>query len=144
MKKIIMFCSLALLTVGSMKAQDRGTVSPFVNLGYNFDETIPYDYSDMKIAGGFQWGVGAEFFVNRNISVELKYNRMDSEILLDNLTYNNKVDVLKASETFAAVGMAVADAFINCWKTKYFYHVERPFNFIYYKCKNFELYVCFL
>ncbi|WP_255066902.1 vanadium-dependent haloperoxidase [Lacihabitans sp. LS3-19] len=45
---------------------------------------------------------------------------------------NSKADIFKASQTFAAVGMAVADAFINCWKTKYYYHVERPFNFIYY------------
>lgn len=45
---------------------------------------------------------------------------------------NSKADIFKASQSFAAVGMAVADAFINCWKTKYHYHVERPFNFIYY------------
>jgi hypothetical protein len=35
-------------------------------------------------------------------------------------------DIFKASETFAKVGMSVADAFINCWKCKYTYHSERP------------------
>jgi hypothetical protein len=45
---------------------------------------------------------------------------------------NSKVDLVYASKTFAAVGMAVADAFINCWKTKYHYHAERPFMFIFY------------
>lgn len=37
-----------------------------------------------------------------------------------------------AAQTFSAVGMAVADAFVNCWKTKYHYNAERPFSFIYY------------
>lgn len=41
-----------------------------------------------------------------------------------------KVDLFKASETFARVGLAVADAFINCWKAKYTYHCERPSKFI--------------
>jgi hypothetical protein len=39
-------------------------------------------------------------------------------------------DVFTAAETYAKVGMAVADAFINCWKCKYTYHAERPFTFI--------------
>jgi hypothetical protein len=41
-------------------------------------------------------------------------------------------DLLKAAATYARVGMAVADAFINCWKCKYTYHAERPASFIYY------------
>jgi hypothetical protein len=45
---------------------------------------------------------------------------------------NSKADLVKASKTFAAVGMAVSDAFVNCWKTKYHYNAERPFMFIYY------------
>jgi hypothetical protein len=43
----------------------------------------------------------------------------------------SNADLLKASETYARVGMAVADAFINCWKCKYTYHAERPANFIF-------------
>lgn len=39
-------------------------------------------------------------------------------------------DVVKVAQTYAAVGMAVADAFINCWKCKYRYHRERPSTFI--------------
>lgn len=39
-------------------------------------------------------------------------------------------DLVKAAETYARVGMAVADAFINCWKCKYVYHRERPSTFI--------------
>lgn len=36
----------------------------------------------------------------------------------------------KAVETYARVGMAVADAFINCWKCKYTYSNERPSTFV--------------
>lgn len=34
------------------------------------------------------------------------------------------------AETYARVGMAVADAFINCWKWKYHFFSERPNTFI--------------
>lgn len=52
-----------------------------------------------------------------------------------------KPDLYKAAETYARVGMAVADAFINCWKCKYTYHAERPFFFIFYNMTTlWELY----
>lgn len=52
-----------------------------------------------------------------------------------------KPDLFKAAETYAHVGMAVADAFINCWKCKYTYHAERPFFFIFYNINTlWELY----
>ena len=47
-----------------------------------------------------------------------------------------KPSLFKAAETYAKVGMAVADAFINCWKAKYFYNAQRPFSFIYYNIDN--------
>lgn len=37
---------------------------------------------------------------------------------------------IKSAETFARVGMAVADAFINCWKWKYQFFSERPNTYI--------------
>jgi hypothetical protein len=43
-----------------------------------------------------------------------------------------KADFFKATLTYAKVGMAVADAFINCWKCKYYYHAQRPWYFIFY------------
>jgi hypothetical protein len=42
----------------------------------------------------------------------------------------SKSDIYTASEAYAKVGMAVADAFINCWRCKYKFHAERPFNYI--------------
>lgn len=38
--------------------------------------------------------------------------------------------LIKCAETLARVGIAVADAFINCWKWKYHYFSERPSSFI--------------
>ncbi|AQG82456.1 phosphoesterase [Spirosoma montaniterrae] len=38
--------------------------------------------------------------------------------------------LVKCAETYARVGMAVADAFINCWKWKYEFFTERPNTFI--------------
>jgi hypothetical protein len=35
-----------------------------------------------------------------------------------------------AAETYAKVGMAVADAFIGCWNTKYTYNLIRPISYI--------------
>lgn len=36
----------------------------------------------------------------------------------------------KAAEAFARTGIAVTDAFINCWKCKYLYMNERPYTMI--------------
>jgi hypothetical protein len=42
----------------------------------------------------------------------------------------SKPGLLKAAETYARVGMAVADAFICCFKTKYTYFNERPSTYV--------------
>lgn len=39
-------------------------------------------------------------------------------------------NIFTAAEVYAKVGMAVADAFICCWKCKYNYHSVRPFRYI--------------
>ncbi|MFN8355553.1 MAG: vanadium-dependent haloperoxidase [Spirosomataceae bacterium] len=41
-----------------------------------------------------------------------------------------KPNLIKCAETYARVGMAVADAFINCWKWKYQFFSERPNTYI--------------
>ena len=38
--------------------------------------------------------------------------------------------LIKCAETYAKVGMAVADAFTNCWKWKYQFFTERPNTFV--------------
>ncbi|HEX2534360.1 MAG TPA: vanadium-dependent haloperoxidase [Chitinophagaceae bacterium] len=42
----------------------------------------------------------------------------------------SNASLMKAAETFAKTGMAVADAFIHCWKAKYTYFNERPSTYI--------------
>ena len=42
----------------------------------------------------------------------------------------SNASVVKAAETYARVGMAVADAFINCWKAKVVYFNERPSTYV--------------
>jgi PAP2 superfamily len=39
-------------------------------------------------------------------------------------------DLIKSAETYAKVGIAVADAFTNCWKWKYQFFTERPNNYV--------------
>lgn len=41
-----------------------------------------------------------------------------------------KPSLIKAAQTYAMVGMSIADAFTNCWKAKYTYNAERPSTFI--------------
>ncbi len=41
-----------------------------------------------------------------------------------------KANLTVAAETYARIGMATADAFINCWKVKYTYFSERPSTYI--------------
>jgi hypothetical protein len=41
-----------------------------------------------------------------------------------------KPSLIKCAETYARIGLAVADAFINCWKWKYTYYSERPSSYI--------------
>ena len=53
---------------------------------------------------------------------------------------NGKAGLVKAAETYARVGMAVADAFICCWKAKFAFMVERPSSFIRKKLRTEEQY----
>lgn len=46
------------------------------------------------------------------------------------LIAQQKPNLFKAAETFAKIGMSVADAFICCFKVKYTYHSERPTGYI--------------
>ncbi|WP_158857578.1 vanadium-dependent haloperoxidase [Lunatibacter salilacus] len=43
---------------------------------------------------------------------------------------NKNSDMITAAEAYARVGLAVADAFVVCWKMKYHYFSERPSTYI--------------
>ena len=50
--------------------------------------------------------------------------------LANAMVRKNQPTLIHSAQTFARVGMAVADAFINCWKWKYHFFSERPNTFI--------------
>lgn len=56
--------------------------------GYTFDETSYFDAGKMTTKGAFQYGGGLEFFSSRSSSVELSYQRMDTEFPLYGATGN--------------------------------------------------------
>lgn len=44
----------------------------------------------------------------------------------------DKANLAKSAEALARVGIAVNDAFINCWKCKFTYNNQRPYNYVRY------------
>ncbi|CCH55740.1 hypothetical protein BN8_05025 [Fibrisoma limi BUZ 3] len=43
---------------------------------------------------------------------------------------NSNANLAKAAETLARTGIAVADAFVMCWKCKYTFNNERPYTYV--------------
>lgn len=50
--------------------------------------------------------------------------------ILGQVLAEEEATLAQASESYAKVGIAVADAFITCWHTKFLYHVPRPISYI--------------
>ena len=50
--------------------------------------------------------------------------------ITNSLIRRNKPNILLSAKTFALVGMSVADAFVKCWKWKYYFFSERPNTFV--------------
>jgi membrane-associated phospholipid phosphatase len=50
--------------------------------------------------------------------------------IVGQLTRNDRLSLMAAAEAYARVGIAVADAFIGCWQTKYTYNLLRPVTYI--------------
>jgi hypothetical protein len=53
-----------------------------------------------------------------------------SVMILNQILTDNKNNLEEASIAYAKVGIAVADAFICCWKAKYTYNLMRPETYI--------------
>lgn len=47
-----------------------------------------------------------------------------------NILKKKNIDLFKGTDLLAMSGMALADAFIMCWKIKYHYHSQRPSSYI--------------
>jgi hypothetical protein len=50
--------------------------------------------------------------------------------IVGQLARNNGLSLMAAAEAYVRVGLAVADAFISCWHTKYTYNLLRPETYI--------------
>jgi membrane-associated phospholipid phosphatase len=50
--------------------------------------------------------------------------------IVGQIARNDGLSLMAAAEGYARVGLAVADAFISCWHTKYTYNLLRPETYI--------------
>ena len=50
--------------------------------------------------------------------------------IVGQVSRNSGLTLMASAEAFARVGIAVHDAFIECWYTKYVYNLERPLTYI--------------
>ena len=49
---------------------------------------------------------------------------------MSQLARNSPLSLAAAAEAYARVGIAVHDAFIECWNRKYYYDLQRPVTYI--------------
>ncbi|WP_026729900.1 outer membrane beta-barrel protein [Flavobacterium denitrificans] len=66
----------------TLSAQSSGSFLLNLYGGYTFSDKVEFDSSYAKVEDGFEYGVGFEYFVMDNASVELKYNRLDTRMPL--------------------------------------------------------------
>jgi len=50
--------------------------------------------------------------------------------ILSAVLTDKNADLSLAAESYCKLGMAISDAFVSCYRTKYIYNQERPINFI--------------
>jgi membrane-associated phospholipid phosphatase len=50
--------------------------------------------------------------------------------IIGQIARHHDLSLMAAAEAYARVGLAVADAFISCWQTKYTYNLLRPVTYI--------------
>jgi membrane-associated phospholipid phosphatase len=50
--------------------------------------------------------------------------------IVSQIARNDDLSLIEAAEAFARVGIAVHDAFIGCWFTKYVFNLQRPVTYI--------------
>jgi hypothetical protein len=78
MKKLVLIVGIFLVALVA-KAQNQGDIGLNLYGGYTFDDKISDNAYSLKFKGAFQYGLGAEFYIRPNKSIELKYLRMDSD-----------------------------------------------------------------
>ncbi len=122
---------------------DWGTNRPFVPANYGMEppEIIAYDTTQ---GSAYYEQFRIVYETDRALTQEQKQAALwwgddpddtftppgHSYYIATGLLRQQGADLLSCAETFARTGMAVADAFINCWKWKYTFFTERPNTFI--------------
>jgi opacity protein-like surface antigen len=68
----------------SFLAKAQTSKSFLLNLygGYTFQDKVQYDNTYAYVEDGFEYGIGFEYFIIENSSIELKYNRLDTKLPL--------------------------------------------------------------
>ncbi|MBB4802602.1 opacity protein-like surface antigen [Flavobacterium nitrogenifigens] len=68
----------------SLAASAQSSQSFLLNLygGYTFSDRVDFDSSYARVEDGFEYGIGLEYFIMDNASIELKYNRLDTNMPL--------------------------------------------------------------
>jgi hypothetical protein len=80
MKKLFVVAGIFLCAL-SLNAQNQGDIGLNLYGGYTFDDNISDNLYNVEFKGAFQYGLGAEFYIRPSKSIELKYLRMDSDVL---------------------------------------------------------------
>lgn len=103
MKKLIGLFSFALFST-AIFAQEEGTITLNAFGGYTLKERVPFDYADIDVKDGFQYGGSLEYYLSPASSVELKYNRMDTEFSTNSIISNAQLPNIKSSLNFILLG----------------------------------------
>lgn len=88
MKKLLLITGIFLSVLGA-KAQNQGDIGLNLYGGYTFQDKIQAENVQVTVEDGFQYGVGAEFFLRNTKSLELKYLRMDGQSLVEGYSILN-------------------------------------------------------
>jgi outer membrane protein W len=81
MKKCHLLLVVILFSL-TMSAQTHGSFLLNLYGGYTFSDKVDFDSSYAKVEDGFEYGLGLEYFIMDNASIELKYNRLDTNMPL--------------------------------------------------------------
>lgn len=81
MKKYYLLFVVSLFSL-TMSAQSEGSFLVNVYGGYTFSDKVEFDSSYARVEDGFEYGIGFEYFIMQNASIELKYNRLDTNMPL--------------------------------------------------------------
>ncbi|WP_289661177.1 outer membrane beta-barrel protein [Flavobacterium panacagri] len=82
--------------------------------GYTFSDRVDFDSSYAKVEDGFEYGIGLEYFIMDNASIELKYNRLDTRMPLYTKVPLNEGSIaagtqLNAGDDKGAINYILAD-----------------------------------